>query len=153
MKEREIAVRLFTNDKYGKTYGPGLYNKAVFNAAAELRNPYTKYLLDYLPFNDWANTAKTDEQMSIYREMAADPNSNDPDCLYSWIQHYDPTTKRKLHVYGVSVLNLKLNNLGLCISDSANNVDESWTLPVATCKATGAHKPQLLAANIDVGNW
>ncbi|MGV1017810.1 MAG: hypothetical protein ACOYBW_10600, partial [Fluviibacter phosphoraccumulans] len=72
MKEnkREIAVRLFTNDKYGKTYGPGLRNKAVFNASAELRKPSIKYLLDFYQFEDWANKAKTDEQMMTYHELA-----------------------------------------------------------------------------------
>ena len=42
-----IAIRLFENKVYGSTYGQGLRRSAVFNATAEVTEPYAKYLLDF----------------------------------------------------------------------------------------------------------
>ena len=48
MKAREIAVRGFMNEKFGSSYGKGLFHRAIFNGSVEIRNPYTKYLIDLL---------------------------------------------------------------------------------------------------------
>ena len=43
---REIAVRGFINDKFNTTFGKGLFRRAVFNGSVEIRDPYSKYLVD-----------------------------------------------------------------------------------------------------------
>lgn len=155
MKEnkREIAVRLFTNDKYGKTYGPGLRNKALFNASAELRKPSIKYLLDFYQFGDWANKAKTDEQMMTYHELANMGIGDEKDAVFSWILHYDPLTKAKMSVGGVAIFNTEATLLRLVIADAVNGVNETWMLETARCKNAGGTKPAYLASNVDVGYW
>mgnify|MGYP000896164313 CR=1 FL=1 len=63
MTNRAIAVRFYENKRLGKTYGKGMYHKAVFNATADVQLPKAKYLLDMYDYNDWINTAKTDADM------------------------------------------------------------------------------------------
>ena len=153
MKEREIAVRLFTNDKYGKTYGPGLRNKALFNASVELRKPSIKYLLDFYQFEDWANKAKTDEQMMTYHELANQGFATEEGALFSWVLHYDPLTKAKMSVGGVAIFNADATFLRLIIADAVNEVNDMWMLETASCKNSGGTKPAYLASNVDVGYW
>ncbi len=153
MKEREIAVRLFTNDKYGKTYGPGLRNKALFNASAELRKPASKYLLDFYQFEDWANKAKTDEQMMVYNELQTMGFDKEQDAVFSWIVHYDPITKAKISVGGVAIFNTEATLLRLMIADAVNDLNETWMLETVRCKNAGVGKPAYLASNVDVGYW
>lgn len=153
MNQRDIAVRMFTNETYGKTYAKGKFKKAIFNATAELRNPSIKYLLDFYRYDDWVNRAKSDLEMRIVTNVCASGIYNDPDTLLTFVQLYDPLTKGKTHVPGIGILNLSSGTLELCIEDLISLIDEHWTLDVATCKAPGPGKPTLLAANIDVGSW
>jgi hypothetical protein len=53
---RPIAIRLFENQKFGTTYGKGLRRSAVFNATAEVDEPYAKYLLDFEEGRVWPIT-------------------------------------------------------------------------------------------------
>ena len=50
MKEREIAVRGFMNEKFGTTFGKGLFHRAIYNGTVEVRDPYTKYLIDLFEY-------------------------------------------------------------------------------------------------------
>ena len=70
---RDIAVRGFINDKFNTTFGKGLFRRAVFNGSVELANPQEKYLVDYYSYEDWQNTAKTDQQMASVKKLI---NSN-----------------------------------------------------------------------------
>ena len=45
--QKEIAVRLYQNAKYGTTYAKGVRHQALFNAAADIKNPKVKYVLDF----------------------------------------------------------------------------------------------------------
>ena len=153
MNQKDIAVRMFTNDTYGKSYAKGKFKKAIFNATAELRNPSLKYLLDFYRYKDWVNVARTDEDMLAVEELADPVFMNNPDIMLSWVQYYDPLTKQKLRVAGVGVLDLARGTLKLLVDDLTHDVSELWNLDVATCKASGPGKPALLAANIDVGDW
>ena len=50
--QREIAVRLYANPKLGNTHAKGLYHTAVFNAAADVKEPNAKYsIVRELSFN------------------------------------------------------------------------------------------------------
>ena len=153
MSQKEIAVRLFNNHKYGTTQGKGIYNKAVYNANVELRKPSTKYLLDFYCFDDWANKAKTDEQVMTYKAMAEMGFASEKDALFSWVLHYDPLTKAKVSVSGVAVFNADATFLRLVIDDAVSGLSETWMLETVKCKNAGAKKPAYLASNVDVGNW
>lgn len=153
MNQRDIAVRMFTNETYGKTYAKGKFKKALFNATAELRDPSLKYLLDFYKYEDWVNVAKTDEEMLAIEEISEPSYLNNPDIMFSWVQYYDPLTKSKTRVAGLSILDLAAGKLKLVVDDLEREVEDAWILDIATCKAAGAGKPTLLAANIDVGSW
>jgi hypothetical protein len=51
MKEKEIAVRGFMNEKFGATYGKGLFHRAIYNGSVEIGKPYTKYLIDLFEYS------------------------------------------------------------------------------------------------------
>ena len=137
MSQREIAVRLYNNKKYGTTQGKGVYNKAVYNANVELRKPVAKYLLDFYSFDDWANKAKTDEQVMIHNEMAEMGFGSEKDALFSWVLHYDPLTKAKVSVSGVAVFNADATFLRLVIDDAVSGLSETWMLETVKCKNAG----------------
>ena len=149
--EKEIAVRLYANQKLGQTYARGLRHTAVFNAAADLRDPHAKYLLDFHTYARWQHTAKTDAQMEaleVVRELA------DEDTLVSWIQHYDCRSKIKQSVIGVAVFDLNTNVIRLCIDDELRQVRETWELTARPCREVmGKNSPTLLATNADLDVW
>lgn len=151
--KREIAVRIFNNEKFDKTRGKGLRHKAIFNASAELRRPASKYLLDFYLFEDWANRAKTDEQMMVYNELLGMGFDKERDAVFSWILHYDPLTKAKISVGGVAIFNTEATLLRLMIADAVNDLNETWMLETVRCKNPGGSIPAYLATNIDVDNW
>lgn len=153
MSQKEIAVRLFNNHKYGTTQGKGIYNKAIFNASAELRKPTAKYLLDFYAFDDWANKARTDEQLLTYKQLEEMGFGNERGSVFSWIVHYDPLTKAKVSVSGVAIFNTEAKLLRLVVDDAISGLSETWMLEAVSCKNAGEGKPAYLASNVDVGNW
>lgn len=143
-----IAVRLFDNDKFGTTHGKGLYRKAIYNGTIETSGQ-NKYLVDLYSYEEWANMAKTDEQMEILANVEAQS-----DALYSWVKHYDPHTKDKTPVPGMCQLDPESLKMTVLICDSAHGVEDTWRLSAKPCKAhTGMKSPQLLATNADLRNW
>jgi hypothetical protein len=151
MEAKEIAVRLYENKKYGTTYGKGLFHSAVFNGSADVLGSNTKYLLDYYPYERFEHTARTDEQMGVMRELGAVKSS---DLLFSWVVQYNPATKHKSPMYGVSILNMKDNRLALMAGASADDAMQ-WNLTAKPCKErTGCKSPTLLATNAeDLDRW
>ena len=143
-----IAVRLFDNDKFGTTHGKGLYRKAIYNGTIETSGQ-NKYLVDLYSYEEWANMAKTDEQMEILANVEAQS-----DALYSWDKHYDPHTKDKTPVPGMCQLDPESLNMTVLICDAAHGVEDTWRLSAKPCKAhTGVKSPQLLATNADLSSW
>ena len=143
-----IAVRLFDNDKFGTTHGKGLYRKAIYNGTIETSGQ-NKYLVDLYSYEEWANMAKTDEQMEILANVEAQS-----DALYSWVKHYDPHTKDKTPVPGMCQLDPESLKMTVLICDSAHGVEDTWRLSAKPCKAhTGMKSPQLLATNADLSSW
>jgi len=61
----EIAARLYDNNTYGTTYGKGMYRKAIYNGTIDAKHLNIKYIVDLYSYDDWANMAKTNEQMEI----------------------------------------------------------------------------------------
>lgn len=152
MKEREIAVRGFMNEKFGSTYGKGLFHRAIFNGSVEIRSPYTKYLIDLFEYSCWENSARTDEQMIWVNKMRA-ANVDCSDSVVSWIQHYDPMTKAKQTVDGVCVYLSETQELHISINDPERNVVDAWTLDVKSCAKSGANKPVFIATNVDLNSF
>jgi hypothetical protein len=68
-----IAVRLYESKVYGTTYGRGLYRHAFYNSTVDLEPTRVKYLVDLYTGEDWANQARSDEQMLIIRGVGVEP--------------------------------------------------------------------------------
>ena len=152
MKAREIAVRGFMNEKFGSTYGKGLFHRAIFNGTVEIRNPYTKYLIDLFEYGRWENSARTDQQMIWVNKMRS-ANVDCSDSVVSWIQHYDPLSKAKQPVDGVCVYLSETQELHISINDPERNVVDAWTLGVKSCAKSGANKPVFIATNVDLNSF
>ena len=152
MKAREIAVRGFMNEKFGSTYGKGLFHRAIFNGSVEIRNPYTKYLIDLFEYGRWENSARTDQQMIWVNKMRS-ANVDCSDSVVSWIQHYDPLSKAKQPVDGVCVYLSETQELHISINDPERNVVDAWTLGVKSCAKSGANKPVFIATNVDLNSF
>lgn len=147
----KIAVRLYENPKYNTTYGIGLRHHAVFNGAADLKNPREKYLLDFYCFKHWEHTARTEEQIEATK-IAYDRAGND--ALFSWVVHYDPITKKKTPVIGYCFYDMDNGVMELVILDKKVGIREHWLLSPAPCKPVpGKKSPMLLAANCELGVW
>lgn len=148
--EKKIAVRLFENKMLRTTYGKGQYRSAVFNASAEIKDPHTKYLLDFYPYAKWELTANSDQQIAILNDVAQSCSAND---LVSWVVRYNPITKEKIHVYGVAICDLSSSRLMLAITDVDTAVDDVWQLPLKPCSRTHDKSPTLLATNGQLADW
>lgn len=147
---RPIAIRLFENKIFGTTYGKGLRRSAVFNATAEVNEPYAKYLLDFEAGPAWINHAKTDAQMKIARQFV-DQVERDEDVLWSWVKWYDKGTGDKEYVDGFALYDLESEEIALHLHDEKRGLVEEWLLPARRCQGTaGRNSPAFLATNYDL---
>jgi hypothetical protein len=145
----EIAIRLYENKTYGKTHGPGLYKKALFNGTIDVKDPCVKFVIDFYSFEDWRNTAKTDLQMLVLEQVTPEPNM-----LYSWVSRYDVFTKQKTMVTGVCTLEINKLAVTATIVDEVSCIEDAWSMQAKACRAgSGNNTPQLLATNSDLGAW
>jgi len=148
--QKEIAVRLYQNAKYGTTYAKGQRHQALFNATADIKDPKVKYLLDFYTYQYWEFLAK-DGQLDIVNQVR---NEVDDDTVVSWLQRYDLATKTKTAVYGFGILNMKTNELVLCALDCEAGIEDSWKLTAKPCRArTGKNVAELLATNCELASW
>ena len=148
--QKEIAVRLFQNAKYGTTYAKGVRHQALFNATADIKQPKVKYVLDFYAYEHWEFLAK-ENQLDIVNQVRNEING---DTLVSWIVRYDLATKTKTPVYGFSTLDMKTNELILCVLDSEAEVEDSWKLSAKPCRAVvGKNVAELLATNSELASW
>ena len=148
--QKEIAVRLYQNTKYGNTYAKGVRHQALFNAAADIKTPKVKYLLDFYTYDHWEFLAKQN-QLDIVNQVRG---AIDKDTLVSWVVRYDLSAKTKTPVYGFSTLDMKTNELILCVVDGEAEVEESWRLNAKPCRAvSGKNVAELLATNSELANW
>ena len=152
MNEKEIAVRGFINEKFGSTFGKGLFNRAIYNGSVEIRNPYTKYLIDLFEYRRWEQTAKTDQQIGWVSRLR-EANIHDTDSVVSWIQHYDPMSKTKQVVDGICIYLAESQELHISINDPDHDIIEAWTLDVKSCAKSGANKPVFIATNVDLNSF
>jgi hypothetical protein len=150
MSNREIAVRGFVNEKFGKTYGRSLFHYAIYNGTVEIAKPHTKYLIDLFEYARWDKSASTPEQLAWSKELYEADFHNEPEVLASWIKHYNPLTKQKQLVNGLCVYSPLKQQLIIIIHDPEHEVEEEWTLEVKHCSKSGDNKPVFIATNVDL---
>jgi len=147
---RPIAIRLFENKKLGTTYAPGLRRNALFNATAEINEPYAKYLLDFEDGRSWINHARTDDQLAIARKFIDQVEQADT-ILWSWVKWYDKGTGDKEYVAGFAAYDTDTEEIALHLNDPKRDLNEEWFLPARRCQATaGRNSPAFLATNYDL---
>ena len=151
--ERQIAVRLFINDKFNTTFGKGLFRRAVYNGTIELKDPNAKFLVDLYRYDEWEAKAKSDMQMEIIRKIASTDMASVEGLLFSWIVHYDTSTKAKTAVKGFAVYSPETNELAVNIDSPEFNTVEEWELRAHHCKTTGKNIPAVVASNMDLSIW
>lgn len=151
--ERQIAVRLFINDKFNTTFGKGLFRRAIYNGTIELKDPNTKFLVDLYRYEEWEAKAKSDIQMEIIRKIAGTDIATTEGLLFSWIVHYDTDTKAKSATKGFLVYSPETNELAVNIDSPTFNTVEEWELRAHHCKATGSKIPAVIASNMDLSIW
>jgi hypothetical protein len=147
---RKIAIRLFDNQKFGTTYGKGLRRSAVFNATAEIDEPYAKYLLDFEHGAMWIAHARNDAQLKIANQFVdqADKNEN---IFWSWVKWYDKNTAEKEIVTGFAAFDIDAGEIALHVHDSKRGLEEEWLLPARRCQSrAGKKSPAFLATNHDL---
>lgn len=150
---REIAVRLFINEKYAGSFGNMVFNRAAYNGSIELHNPMQKYLVDFYGYTHWENRAQSEAQMQIVRELAGTDLPQAPNILMSWILHWDKDSKTKVSVPGFCAYLQDTHEMHLRIEDPERSTKASWDLPVRHCKNAGPKLPVLLATNVDLTVW
>jgi hypothetical protein len=144
---RPIAIRLFENKVFGTTYGKGLLRSAVFNATAEVSEPYAKYLLDFESGPAWINHARTDVQLQIAQRFI-DQVERDEDVLWSWVKWYDKGTGDKEFVDGFALYDIGSEEIALHLNDPKRELTDEWLLSAQG--TTGKNSPVFLATNYDL---
>jgi hypothetical protein len=150
MSSREIAVRAFSNQKFGKPYAKSLFHYAIYNGTIEVNKPYAKYLIDLYEYQRWDKSASTAEQLKWSKELFEANMQDEPEVLVSWVKHYDPLTKQKTNIDGICVYSPTKQQMLVVINDPEHSVVEEWTLPTKICTKQGDNKPVFIATNFDL---
>jgi len=150
---REVAIRGFINEKFGSTFGKGLFRRAPYTGSIELHNPQQKYLVDFYTYADWEFAAKSDAQIEVLKKVDQTDLAKTPNVFMSWLFHYDPVTKTKSAANGFCVYGQDTQEVFLSIEDEQRGVSDEWTLDVQHCKVAGPKKPVFIAANVDLTVW
>ena len=142
-----IAVRLYENQVYGTTYGRGLYRRAFYNGTVDLEPPRVKYLVDLYTGEEWANQARSDEQMLIIRGVGVEQGY-----LYSWLRRFDAARGVKTPVLGFCRFDTGSLEVRVLIVDDEKAIQGIWCLAGKPCRTArpGQKSPQILATNYDL---
>lgn len=150
-----IAVRIYENNKFGKTNGPAKYNRAVFNATVDVIGKSKKYLLDFTPIIDWQNIARSDEQMECIKEvqeLIINANAKHDQFLASWVK-FLTEARKTTNVMGFGLLDIANMDLTLAVIDEERKIQDCWKLDIRHCKQVfGKNTPQLIATNTRLSN-
>ena len=148
-----VAVRLYENRKFGGTFAPNKYYTAMFNATADVVAPHIKYLLDYVPYSQWANSLRTPvqhEAFDIMRDKMSSENINAEQMLVSWIKKYN-LSGEKVVIEGFSYYDFVTQQILLAVDDKEMDFHHLWQLDVRACRIKPNQKsPCFLAANHDL---
>ncbi len=83
------------------------FRRVFFNCSVELRNPSSKYLVDYYQNAVWEASAKSDEQINVIRQLHNSGFPENEDLLFSWLVRYDPLTKSKTKYAGFLLIDVE----------------------------------------------
>ncbi len=153
MSNREIAVRGFVNEKFGKTYGRSLFHYAIYNGTIEIAKPHNKYLIDLFEYRRWDKSATTEDQIAWSKQLYEAEVHEAPEALASWVKYYNPVTKEKRLVNGVCFYLPVSQELYLNINDPEHDVVDEWVLQTKNCAKSGDNKPVFIATNVDLADF
>lgn len=155
---KKIAVRLYNNPKFGKTFGKGAYYNAVFNGTLDLADQRLKYLIDLVPFAQWQHTANTDVDMEAlgmvtehYQKANIDICSklHGEQILCSWIKRFD-SAMSKPKVNGFVAVDLRTCQLHIVLADAQHDLVFSENFTMRSCREKHGNSPDYFASNYDL---
>ena len=152
-EQKEIAVRVYENKKYGTTYAKGVWHKALFNGSIDVKGSSAAYLVDFFNANDWADQIKHPLQIEITNGIFnEDPPTKHQ--VFSWLQRYNRQTKTKGYVDGFVRYDMSTGDMLVYINDSIDGYEETWRLNARPCRTGTTNAPDILATNTDLkGKW
>jgi len=140
--ETKMAVRLYNNPKFGKTFGKGMYYNAVFNGTLDISEQRLKYLIDLVPIAQWQHSANTDSEMEAlemvaehYQKLNIDICSplHGEHILCSWIKRFD-SAMSKTKINGFVAVDLRTCQLIVAFADGQRNVVFSDVFKMRPCR-------------------
>jgi len=157
--KHSVAVRLYENPKFGKTFGRGLYHNALFNGTVDLPVSRIKYLIDLVQYEQWQHTAHTDADVAIlntvinhYATLGVDIESpaNRTNILCSWVKRFD-SNMSKPKVEGFAVLDMRSCDMMMAITDERSDIGFAERFNMRSCKdpSSGQKSPNFFASNFD----
>jgi hypothetical protein len=158
MKEKpNFALRLYENDKYGRTRGKGLRHQALYNGTIDLQCPRVKYLVDVITYDHWEASAHCEDSMQIVR-VAQDLlliKERDPfdhiarkPLLASWIKRLD-TPLIKPRVEGFFLMDANTGDAWLTLTDPTHGTTFIEELRIRGCEKV-RNGPDLFASNYEL---
>jgi len=155
--EHKIAIRLYDNPKFGKTFGKGMYYDAIYNGTLDLPEKRIKYLVDLMQFEKWQHTAKTDTDMDavkiaiqLYAQRGIDINSptSSSNILCSYVKRFD-SHMIKPKVGGVIAVDLRTCELNIVIADDEHDIVLHEKFGMRPCREKNGNSPDFFASNYD----
>ncbi|WP_133176129.1 hypothetical protein [Limnohabitans sp. Rim28] len=146
-QKQGIAVRLYDNDKYGTTYGKGIWHRALFNGSMDVDGASAAYLTDFLNVNDWGELIKTPLQVEIVNNILNDEQPPTKHQVFSWLQRYNRSTKMKGYVDGFVRYDMSNGEMLVYIKDDIDGYEETWRLNARPCRKGTTNSPSILATN------
>jgi hypothetical protein len=155
--EQKIAIRLYENPKFGKTFGKGQYYNAIYNGTLDLPEHRIKYLVDLVQYEKWQHTAQTDADMDavtaateFYEKKGIDINSpsNSSNILCSYVKRFD-SHMSKPKVTGLICVDLRTCELNVIIVDEQNDIALHEKFSMRPCREKNGNSPDFFASNYD----
>lgn len=155
--EHKIAIRLYDNQKFGKTFGKGMYYNAIYNGTLDMPEQRIKYLVDLVQFENWQHTAQTDADIDavktaveIYAAKGIDisASTSNSNILCSYVKRLD-SNMCKPKVAGLISVDLLTCELTVMLLDQQNDIAISENFAMRPCRATNGNSPNFFASNYD----
>ncbi|WVN42037.1 hypothetical protein AOB54_01265 [beta proteobacterium MWH-UniP1] len=158
-QKHSMAVRLYDNPKFGKTFGKGLYHNTLFNGTVDLPVLGLKYLIDLVQYEQWQHTAKSDQDMEMLataidylkaQDIDIESGANRTNILCSWIKRFD-SNMLKPKVPGFALLDLQKCKITVVVTDEQHGIAFGERLCMRSCKdpSNGQRSPNYFASNYD----
>ena len=155
--EHKIAIRLYDNPKFGKTFGKGQYYNAIYNGTLDFPVQRIKYLVDLVQFESWQHTAQTNADMDavktaieLYAANGIDITSptSSSNILCSWVKRFD-SHMSKPKVSGLIAVDLRTCELNIVIVDEQHGVALHEKFAMRPCREKNGNSPDFFASNYD----